>query len=324
MVANRLFPRGQGRLRSIPVLIKDPTDAQLARLADADRFLLAFIRSNPAEYVDHPIFSRPDAQTILFGGEARLASGSTWFEETARWLVPAPGNRAAARDREPLDFQRYNFCRMQIFRIVEAFPDRRLPTTELRMLLAWSHRAQMLRGQLAQANLGLVSAMVGKARASALDQDEAISVGNLALLRSIDRFDCAMGYRFSTYACQAILQHIIVAARKACSYRARFGTEYDETLERDRSVDFRHEREESAWLLHLREVFAQNRAHLNEAERTVIRRRFALGACESETMPMTLKQIGETMGLTKESVRQIQNRALAKLRSAMEREADVA
>ncbi len=324
MVANRLFPSGQSRLRSVPVCFCEPTEAQLARLSEADRFLLAFIRSNPAEYVDHPIFSQPDAQIILFGGEARLGPGSTWFEETARWLVPAPTHRSADRDREPLDFQRYNFCRLKVFRIAEAFRNRRLPIAELRLLLAWAHLAQMLRGQIAQGNLGLVNAMVGKARASALDQDEAVSVGNLALLRSIDRFDCALGYRFSTYACQAILQHIIVAARKATCYRSRFGTEYDETLERDHSVEYRHERAESEWLAELREVFAENRAHLNETERTVIRRRFALGSRDSEAMPMTLKQIGETMGLTKETVRQIQNRALSKLRSAIEREAAVA
>jgi RNA polymerase primary sigma factor len=52
---------------------------------------------------------------------------------------------------------------------------------------------------------------------------------------------------------------------------------------------------------------------LDERQVKILRMRFGLGYTES----MTLKQIGEELGLTRERVRQIQNEALARLLSAM-------
>lgn len=52
---------------------------------------------------------------------------------------------------------------------------------------------------------------------------------------------------------------------------------------------------------------------IDEREATILRLRYGLGGEE----PMTLKQIGERIGLTRERVRQIEHEALAKLRDAM-------
>lgn len=52
---------------------------------------------------------------------------------------------------------------------------------------------------------------------------------------------------------------------------------------------------------------------MDEREATVLRLRFGLDGQE----PMTLKQIGERLGLTRERVRQIESEALAKLREHM-------
>ncbi|MBM3984361.1 MAG: RNA polymerase sigma factor RpoD/SigA [Planctomycetes bacterium] len=54
-------------------------------------------------------------------------------------------------------------------------------------------------------------------------------------------------------------------------------------------------------------------AHLDARQVKILRMRFGLGYDE----PMTLKQIGSELGLTRERVRQIQNEALAQLFSAM-------
>ena len=52
---------------------------------------------------------------------------------------------------------------------------------------------------------------------------------------------------------------------------------------------------------------------LNEREQQVVRMRFGLDDDE----PKTLKEIGESLGLTRERVRQIENRAMEKLQLAM-------
>jgi len=60
-----------------------------------------------------------------------------------------------------------------------------------------------------------------------------------------------------------------------------------------------------------------NRAELTDVERTVIEHRFGLEAGENEK-PMTLEQVGQIIGVTKERVRQIQNKAMEKIRSELE------
>jgi DNA-directed RNA polymerase sigma subunit (sigma70/sigma32) len=48
----------------------------------------------------------------------------------------------------------------------------------------------------------------------------------------------------------------------------------------------------------------------------VIRRRFNWQ--QEEEHPLTLEEVGQIIGVTKERVRQIQNKALAKIRNVME------
>ena len=69
----------------------------------------------------------------------------------------------------------------------------------------------------------------------------------------------------------------------------------------------------------LRSILTSNLADLSDVEKKVIQARFALDAADPEqARPMTLEQVGEIIGVTKERVRQIQNKALEKLRQTLE------
>ena len=60
----------------------------------------------------------------------------------------------------------------------------------------------------------------------------------------------------------------------------------------------------------------KNLADLSGIEQSVVEMRFSLD--QSHQSPLTLKQVGAKLGLTKERIRQIQNKALAKLRVTAE------
>ena len=61
---------------------------------------------------------------------------------------------------------------------------------------------------------------------------------------------------------------------------------------------------------------ALRQGELTSVEQTVIRRRFNWQ--EQQESPLTLEEVGRIIGVTKERVRQIQNKALAKIKQVME------
>lgn len=144
----------------------------------------------------------------------------------------------------------------------------------------------------------------------------------MALLRSADKFDCGRGFRFSTYACRAILKSFSRVVIRTSRYRCRFPTEFDPTLERSDHQDRNRDGVELDCIAELKEILQGNRAELTEIERRVLTARFALDNPTDDRgqppRPLTLEQVGFLIGVTKERVRQIQNKALAKLRTALE------
>lgn len=307
-----------GGCRVVEPRVRPLTTRQIDAIDEADRVLLARVLSEPAEYIDHALYHQPGVETMLFGAPARRRGGSTCFEEI-RPVDPSSGEGSALNTVQEIElFQRFNYARLCIARIVEKYTDQSMPTDAVRELLAWAHRATMVRGQIVQANIPLVLAMAKRTRLSGLDFNELISEGNFALLRSVDKFDCSRGFKFSTYACRAILKSFSRVAMRTSRYRGQFPTEFDPTLEKSDYVDRKRDDVEGQCVAEIRDILLNNRAELNDIEQTVIRERFALNASTLPAKPKTLEQVGEMIGVTKERVRQIQNKALAKIRTILE------
>ena len=108
---------------------------------------------------------------------------------------------------------------------------------------------------------------------------------------------------------------------KTARYHTQFPAPYDPTLERGDDLERRRLDEAQDCVQGLRMILADNSADLSKVERRVIRARFALDRPRSNepgNRAPTLEQVGALLGVSKERVRQIQNRALHKLRTVME------
>jgi RNA polymerase primary sigma factor len=174
-----------------------------------------------------------------------------------------------------------------------------------------------IREQIAETNLALVLAMAKRTRMSEVDFADLVSEGNMALLRAVDKFDAAAGYKFSTYACRAILKAFSRQGMKLSKYRQRFPTDFDPKLEKSNFLETKRATFEKDAADEVRTIVMDNRADLTEVERTVIEHRFGLENSDAEK-PMTLEQVGQIIGVTKERVRQIQNKAMEKIREELE------
>jgi len=174
----------------------------------------------------------------------------------------------------------------------------------------WADRWKLVRDHLVERNLGLVYTMVSGFHRYGLDRDELRSEGMLVLVRAVEGFDPWRGYHFSTYACNAIIRALIHVARKATRDRQHFAAEYQEwdrpPFSTDPGPDLHVDR--------LSLALDENLAELTAREAAVISWRFPRDGGSGRT----LAEVGKTVGLSKERVRQIQKTALAKLREVLE------
>jgi RNA polymerase primary sigma factor len=262
-------------------------------------------------------FASPEMEEQLFGPESIQVSVPAWtsFPEAGDDEMPRTSKRVALSGREEAAlFLRYNYARYRLGRLLA-----RRSASNIRALRKeidlWHRRMMDCKETLARANMALVVAMAKRTRIPNVEFAELVSEGNMAMLRSIEKFDVSRGFKFSTYACRSILKSFNRLATKTARYRRLFPTEFDPELEKSDGDVHRHEVERRDSAEEVREVLMGSRAGLTTLERKVLVERFAIGAAGHQ--PMTLAEVGRTVGLTNERVRQIQNSALAKLRAVM-------
>lgn len=313
---------GTRRYRLVLPGVPDLDTVRSPWISDQERHLLRALFLEPLEYIDHDLFSRATAETLIFGSSGVLVPGQARFadlgDDGSCGLTSLQDTDTPTAAQEILLFQRLNYSRMRLVQLACQFAQEGLAAESFRDLLAWLRRTNDLRDRLARLSLPLVPAMAKQSRFQALDFSELASEGNCALLRAIMTFDCSRGYRFSTYACRAILKSFARVILRTSRYRNHFPVEYDPEQERCTSIDDKRENHHVACVHELSVMLVQNRARLTDIEQLVIRERFALHADGAAT-PKTLDEIGEMIGVTKERVRQIQNKALRKLRHDLEK-----
>lgn len=277
------------------------------------------------DFVPDPAFSRPGTERALFGSRAEFVDPQIPRFREAPPIVDSEFRNGEVvtmtTAQEQLAFRRYNYARYRCSRILQRARGGRLVQSEAFRLLAWAHRALDVRGLIVRLNMPLVLAMAKRTRLTNVDVNEMISEGNMALLRSVEKFDCNRGFKFSTYSCRAILKSFSRVAMRNSRYRQVFPAEFDPAVEQSDFLDRRRETIEEDCVEEIRRILLGNTAGLTEVEHKVIVERFSLNeprtAEGAAPKIKTLEQVGNLIGVTKERVRQIQNKALGKLKSAL-------
>lgn len=302
-----------------------------AGLSEQDAAALGQVLAAPHDYMDHPLFVLPaeEAERKIFDEPDPIAQPDTSWYHPAMHLLDEPklGKSAvkpltAAEER--VIFAQFNYCRFRVAALRETLAAQPVPDPALsRELLDWHRKAEAYRDQIAGLNLALVLAMAKRIRGANLDFPEMISEGNMALLRSVDKFDITRGFKFSTYACRAILKAFSRLGMKQTKHRSLFPTDFDPKFEKSNYQEEKNREHEADCVGEISRIVHENQADLSEIELGVIERRFAVGPharidSKGEPKPLTLEQVGRIIGVTKERVRQIQNKALEKMREQLE------
>ena len=299
---------------------KLPAAALLAALPPADVKLLKQLLVSTTEFVPHQFLDRPDADDLLRRPLYAWADRPAASDDSGVYGLDTASDAVRDLGREHFLFLRFNYCRRKAYEILAAHIGHRLHGDAIADLLHWERQAAETRGEIVRENIPLVLAMAKRTRITGIDITDLISEGNLALLRAVNKFDCGRGYKSSTYACRAILKSFSRVATRTSRHRGLFPTEFDPALERSDFSDRNRASREGDCVHELKTLLLENEAQLSEVERQVILARFNIdsGDEHAAAKAKTLEQVGEMIGVTKERVRQIQNKALSKLRAALE------
>jgi RNA polymerase sigma factor (sigma-70 family) len=268
------------------------------------------------DYVYHPLFKSPLAEEKLFGeGSEVEVPNWTHFPEVPEDIQNGMFKQTIlTADDEAKLFLKYNYARYRFSKLLTA--KKRIRSEDKAVQIGvWYDRAIKARAGLAMSNMALVLAIAKRTRRLNVDFSELVSEGNIALLRSIDKFDVARGFKFSTYAYPTILRSFCRLATTISHYRQHFSAEFDPELERSDLDVRKHDAQWTKLVDAVGDIMANNQAQLSDLERTVIVERFAI---ITRGKGRTLAEVGRLVGLTNERVRRTQNTALRKIRAVLE------
>ena len=235
-------------------------------------------------------------------------------ESTAlqNWSAPDP---LLSFENEQVLFRALNLLRYRInrmrSRLSASNPSRRtLEKIEFNMDLV-----ERIRTQLVSSNLRLVSSIARRFSTSFGDVDDFSSDGCMILLGAIDRFDFSRRFRFSTYATHSIQRHFFRAWKVRQRRKERFPNAASEMLceipQQENEVPVCEDPESVVG-----QLLIQAEHVLDEREHQILMERFGLAGRDKKGR--TLREIASDLGISKERVRQLQMKALEKLREILD------
>lgn len=182
------------------------------------------------------------------------------------------------------------------------------------------------RNKIVSSNLKFVANVAKGFQGLGLSYSDLIAEGNIGLIKAMDRFDASKGFKTISYSVWWIRQTIMEAINKRNSIEAddlptetntpEMSIESEEYVDNIKEtvnevfIDNEYEKREKENTE--KSAISRLTENLTEKEKTILFKYYGLNG-EKE---LTLEEIGKELGITKERVRQINEKTLKKLRSS--------
>jgi RNA polymerase primary sigma factor/RNA polymerase sigma factor len=216
------------------------------------------------------------------------------------------------REQEYHLFRKFNYLKHKATMLREKLDPAHARTSVMDEIEQLYDQAVKVKNEIVQANLRLVVSIAKRHVSGSEDFFALVSDGNMSLIRAAEKFDFSRGNKFSTYASWAIMKNYARTIPDEFKRRDRFRTSQEELFSATQDNRGDQLGEEAQQRVRERQV-ERILSRLDDRERKIIVSRFGL---DHSREPLTLKEVGSEMGVTKERIRQIEARALDKARQA--------
>jgi len=274
----------------------------------------------PLDYMDSPEFHRKGAEKRILEGDMPGSDSPTRRTRPPaglpRYLASLYEVPLLTREQEQFLFRKYNYLKYKASRLRKEMDPARPRSEEMDEIQRLFDEAVKIKNRIVQSNLRLVVSIAKRHVNGSDDFFQLVSDGNMSLIRAVEKFDYARGNKFSTYASWAIMKNFARTIPDEFRQRDRFRPTSEEIFLAQADERGNHYVAESEQQLR-EEQISRIMARLDYREQQIIISRFGL---DHSKEPKTLKEVGEELKVTKERIRQIEARALSKLRAAAREE----
>ncbi len=270
----------------------------------------------PLDFMDNPEFHRKAAFKRIVESEMPEAESKTRRTKPPaglpRYLASLYEVALLTREQEQYLFRKYNFLKYKASKLREQLDPARARASEMDEIESLYDQAVKIKNRIVQSNLRLVVSIAKRHVNASEDFFQLVSDGNMSLIRAVEKFD---------YAAWQQVQHLRQLGdheelRSHDSGRVQTTRSFPTDIRRGvpgQSGRANRSLPAGVGTGTSRTTGQSDSVGLDDREQKIIISRFGL---DYNQEPLTLKEVGEELGVTKERIRQIQTRALNKLRIA--------